>query len=327
MTWETRRAIQLDAQTKALLDEGKASGGPPLCDLPVAEGRQALEAMTLAMDIPRTEVAKQVERVIPGPDGDVPIRLYWPAKPQDGASLPILVFIHGGGFVFGSLDSHENVCRFYCARAGVIVLSVDYRLCPEHKFPAGVDDCYAALCWVAEHAKEIGGDRERLAVIGDSAGGNFSAVVCQMARDRGGPSIAYQVLVYPSVDFSVEADYESRRQFGNGDYFLGQRDIDWIREIYLENEADAVDPKVSPILAEDMSGLPEALVITAGFDPLAGEGRAYAERLQSAGVPAEHRCFDSTIHGFMAFAGKVDAGKEGLEFAAGRLREKLGGHA
>lgn len=319
--------MQLDAQTKALLDEGKASGAPPLCDLPVDEGRQALKAMTLAMDVAVTEVARREERTIPGSGGNIPVRIYWPEVPEDGERLPVLLLYHGGGFALGDLDSHENVCRFYCGHAGVIVISVDYSLSPEHEFPAGVDDCYAALCWAAENAEDIGGDSDRLGVIGDSAGGNLSAVVCQLAKARGGPSIAYQVLVYPAVDFSLDADYESRRQFGTGDYFLGQRDIDWIREMYLADMADAVDPRASPILTDDLSGLPEALVITAGFDPLADEGKAYAERLKGAGVPVEYRCFESTIHGFMAFAGRLDVGKEGLELVANRLRETLGAHS
>jgi len=316
--------MKLDDQTAAILAQGKETGAPPLYELSVSDARAALKEMTMAVDAPKMPVAKRDERTIPGPRGDIPIRIYWPCTPP-GAVLPILVHFHGGGWTLGDMDTHENVCRYYCANADVIVINVDYRLAPENKFPAGVDDCYAALVWAAENAGKIGGDPNRIAVIGDSAGGNLSTVICQLAKARGGPKIAFQALVYPAVDATPEADgkYASRKDFGAGEYFLGQEDIRWLKEQYLENPDQAADPRVSPILAQDLGELPPALVITAGYDPLCDEGKAYADQLAAAGVQVEYKCFETTIHGFMSFSGAIDAGKEGLALAASRIKAVL----
>ena len=203
--------------------------------------------------------------------------------------------------------------------AGVIVVAVDYRLAPEHPFPAGVDDCYTTLCWVYQNASALGGARELVAVGGDSAGGNFSAVVCQMARDRNGPSIALQVLVYPAVSAAVDSVYSSRSQFGGGEYFLSTQDFLWFNQLYLTSPKQEKDVRVAPILADSLRGLPPALIITAGFDPLKDEGRHYYERLIADGVDAQYKCFETTIHGFMSFAGQISAGLEGLQTVASQL--------
>jgi acetyl esterase/lipase len=315
--------MELDKQTAAILAQGAETGAPALYELPVAGARIALREMSFALDAAETPVAKREERAIPGPNGEIPIRIYWPDAAA--GALPILLLYHGGGWTLGDMDTHENVCRYYCANAGVIVINVDYRLAPEHKFPAGVDDCYAALEWTAEHATDIGGDASRIAVTGDSAGGNLSAVMCQLAKARGGPRIAFQALTYPSIDLSEEANkkYASRKEFGGGEYFLGRKDFVWLIGLYLEDAALVRDACVSPILAEDLSGLPPALVITAGFDPLHDEGKAYADRLAAAGVPVEYKCFETTIHGFMSFSGAIDAGKEGLALVANRVKAAL----
>jgi len=317
--------MELDKQTAAILAQGAETGAPPLYELSAPDARVALREMTFALDAAETPVAKREERSIPGPNGNIPVRIYWPETAD--SALPILLLYHGGGWTLGDMDTHENVCRYYCENAGVIVINVDYRLAPEHKFPAGVDDCYAALEWAGEHATEIGGDAARIAVTGDSAGGNLSAVVCQLAKARGGPAIAFQALAYPSVDLTEEANekYASRKKFGGGEYFLGDKDFVWLIGHYLEDMALLRDPRVSPILTEDLSGLPPALVITAGFDPLRDEGKAYADRLAAAGVPVEYKCFETTIHGFMSFSGGVDAGKEGLALVANRVKEALAG--
>ena len=213
------------------------------------------------------------------------------------------------------------MARYYCAHGGVIVVSVDYRRSPEHKFPAAVDDCFAALSWAAGHGDELGGDTTRIAVTGDSAGGNLAAVVSLLARDCGGPVIAAQILAYPVVDMHLDADYASRTKFGDGDYFLSRNDMAWLTDMYLERPDQADDVRASPMLAEDLSGLAPALILTAGHDPLADEGRAYGERLKAAGVPVEHVCFEGTIHGFLSFAGALDAGKQGLARVARRLAD------
>ncbi len=315
--------MTVDKQTAAILAQGAESGAPALHEMPAPEARRALKEMTIAVDAPKTPVAKVEERTIPGPNGEIPIRIYWPDATAD--ALPVLLLYHGGGWTLGDMDTHENVCRYYCANAGVIVINVDYRLAPEHKFPAGVDDCYAALEWVGAHAAEIGGDASRIAVTGDSAGGNLSAVMCQLAKARGGPMIAFQALVYPAVDLTDDANdkYASRTSFGGGEYFIGRKDVVWLKGNYLDQHTLASDPRISPILTEDLSGLPPALVITAGYDPLCDEGKAYADRLAAAGAPVEHKCFETTIHGFMSFSGGIDAGKEGLALVADRIKAAL----
>lgn len=315
-----------DAQTQALLDQVNTAGNPQLYELSVAEAREGLKTMTLAMDAPVVDILRHENRTLPGPAGDIPVRVYWPLEAEQALALPVLLLFHGGGFALGDLDTHHKMARYYCQRAGLIVLSVDYRRSPEHPFPAGVEDCYAALCWTAENAGELGGDPARIAVTGDSAGGNLSAVMCLLARQRGGPSIAFQALVYPVVDMRAEATFPSRDAFGAGGYFLSQRDMDWLNGMYYANpDEEARDLRSSPILARDLAGLPPALVITAGLDPLRDEGRAYADRLTQAGVAVRYRCFESTIHGFLSFSGALDAGKEGLDLVADTLREQLHG--
>jgi len=315
-----------DPQTQALLDQMAAAGTPPLCELPVAAARAALQALSRTLDVTRSGVGRTEDRDIPGPNGPIPIRAYWPSTKSTGAALPILLLFHGGGYALGDIDTHDNIARYYCAHAGVLVINVDYRRSPEHKFPAGVEDCYAALLWAAGHGDEIGANPARIAVTGDSAGGTFSAALCQAARARNGPSIAFQALVYPALDLSGGASYASRSALGGGEYFLSLKDIAWIREMYFADPAtEGMSPMASPLLAADLRGLPPALVITAGLDPLLDEGRRYHERLVAAGVASEYRCFDGTIHGFLSFAGVLDVGREGLALVADRVGKALHG--
>jgi acetyl esterase len=226
--------------------------------------------------------------------------------------------------VAGDLDSHDSVARHHARHGDAIVIAVGYRLAPESRFPAQVDDAWAALTWAAAHARSFGGDPDRIAVIGDSAGGNLAAVLTHAALDRRGPRIAFQVLVYPQVDLDLEKDSASRLQFGGGEFFLSRRDMEWFRAQYLTDPPRQVqDPRVSPLARPDMRGLPPALVVTAGCDPLHDEGQAYADALAHAGVPVEYRCFDSTIHAFVSFAGAIPAGMEALAFIASRVRAAL----
>lgn len=234
---------------------------------------------------------------IPGADGgSIPARHYRPAA---AAGAPLLVFFHGGGFVIGDLESHDELCRLICRDAGVHVLSVDYRLAPEHPAPAGVDDCYAAYRWSLEHAAELGADPACIAVGGDSAGGNLAAVVCRLSRADRVAAPVLQLLIYPVTDFV--GDTRSKVLFADG-FFLRKADMDWFRACYLNGSAlPAADPRVSPLLAEDLSGLPPALVLTGGFDPLRDEGTAYAQALAAAGVAVDHRRYGSLVHGFVNF--------------------------
>ena len=241
---------------------------------------------------------------VPGPAGAMRARHYTPVNDQGPSAgrEPLLVFFHGGGFVIGDLETHDGLCRLICRDAGVHVLAVDYRLAPEHKAPAAVEDCYAAYRWAVDHAAELGADPARVAVGGDSAGGNLATVVSRLARDdrdRGVPLPALQLLIYPATNFA--ADTRSKLLFADG-FFLTKRHMDWFRDSYLAGAPiDPSDPRISPLLAEDLSGLPPALLLTAGFDPLRDEGDMYAEALTSAGVAVDHRRYGSVVHAFTNF--------------------------
>ena len=317
--------MRIEPQTQALLEQMAASGAPPsLSDLPLAAARAALQEMSRAMGVARSEVARTEDREIPGPNGAVPVRIYRPAAVASGTAPPILLLFHGGGYALGDIGTHDNMARYYCAHAGVVVINVDYRRSPEHKFPTGFEDCYAVLSWAATRGGEIGANPARIAVTGDSAGGNFSAALCQAAQSRNGPAISFQALVYPAVDQSVGASYPSRRALGGGEYFLSLKDIAWISEMYFTDQArEGLSPLASPLLSSDLRGLPPALIITAGLDPLLDEARLYHERLVEAGVPSEYRCFDGTIHGFLSIAGALGAGREGLALVADRVGRAL----
>lgn len=258
----------------------------------VAAARGQLEALAAGFrkNIP---VAAVSDLAIPGPAGDIPARHYRPLE-GDG---PLLVFYHGGGQVIGSLDTHDDLCREICRRGGMHVLSVAYRLAPEHPAPAGTEDAHAAFRWAHEHAAELGADPTRVAVGGDSAGGNQAALVAHRAR-ADGPLPALQFLLYPVTNYRDQT--RSQTLFADG-YFLTRDDIDWFRVRYLSGDIGADDPRVSPLLADDLGGLPPALVVTAGFDPLRDEGRQYAEAMRAAGVSVDHREFGSLIHGFANF--------------------------
>lgn len=243
---------------------------------------------------------------IPGPEGPLPTRHYRP--PAEGAA-PLLVFFHGGGFVVGDIESHDGLCRMICRDAAIHVISVDYRLAPEHKAPAAVDDCFAAYRWALGHAAELGADKSRIGVGGDSAGGNLAALVALRSRDDGLPQPVLQVLLYPALDLSARTP--SRALFADG-FFLSGRDAKWFDGLYLDgSDLAADDARVSPLKAADLSGLAPALVLTAGFDLLRDEGNAYAAALRAAGVAVDHRQFGSLTHGFASVApfggGSADA--------------------
>ena len=263
----------------------------------VAVARSQLRKLSSMID---SGVAVEVENSsIPGPAGPLPVRRYTPADASDGEPRPLLVFFHGGGFVVGDLDTHDGLCRLLCRDAGVHVLAVDYRLAPEHPAPAAIDDCYAAYRWAVEHAAEFGADPSKVAVGGDSAGGNLAAVVSQLARNDAITLPALQVLFYPATDFS--SDTRSKTLFADG-FFLTKSDMDWFRDNYLAGSALAVDdPRISPLLAQDLAGLPPAMVLTGGFDPLRDEGNQYAEALAAAGVAVDHRQFGPVVHAFANF--------------------------
>jgi acetyl esterase len=267
-------------------------------------------------------VAEVRSLAVPGPAGDIPVRLYRPAGSSPDTPLPVLVYFHGGGWVIGNLDSHDGAARWLANRAGVAVASVDYRLAPEHVFPAAVDDCWAATSWIAEHGEELGTDPDRLVVGGDSAGGNLAAVMALLARDAGAPSIRLQVLVYPAVDARLQ--HASIDENATG-LLLTKHDIEWFYGHYGRGTVvQADDWRLSPLLSTSLEGVAPAYVLTAELDPLRDEGEAYAAALEAAGVPTQHRRFDGMIHGFFTMVGAVDAAEEAQEEVAKAIVTAVG---
>lgn len=308
--------MPIHPQCQAILDAMANADGPVVFDSrDPTEARRLYAAGTAVFAPPTPDLRSIEDRTVCGADTEVPIRVYTPDV--NSGELPVLVFLHGGGWVFGDLDTHDAMCRLLAHQAECLIVSVDYRLAPEHKFPAGLEDCLTALDWAAANAASIGGDPARLAIGGDSAGGNLAAAACQVVRDRGGPDIAFQLLVYPAVDFT--ADMTSPRSNGAG-YGLSDAAIAWMRDCYLNDPFDATDPRASPAMAKDLSGLPPALIQTAEFDPLHDEGKAYADALRSAGNTAIHINYPGMIHGFMRMGAMVDDAAMALDDAAKALR-------
>ena len=284
--------MTLDPRAKAYLDSLRTHGEmPDLRTISIEEQRKWMELLAKGQLGEAQAVSNVEDRTIPRSDGQISIRVYTPEGPRP---LPVLVYFHGGAFTMGSLESEDVVCRELANGANCIVVSVEYRLAPEHKFPVGVEDCYAATKWVAEHAQDLCGDSARIAVGGSSSGGNLAAVVALMARDRGGPPLVYQLLLYPVTNHAC--DTRSHLENGEG-YMLTREFIIWSWSLYLQNEAHGRHPYASPLQARDLSRLPPALVITAEYDPLRDEGEAYAVRMREAGVSAEYRRFDGLLHG------------------------------
>lgn len=309
-----RRAMPLDPLLQSMLEQ--LGNMPSLESLPVPQARAMLEAMS-ANHGEKIPLARVEDRKIPGPAGEIPVRLYTPEAP---GPLPILVFYHGGGWVLGSLETHDDLCRALARAVPALVISVEYRLAPEDPFPAGLEDSYAALVWASENAASIGGDPARLAVGGDSAGGNLGAVVCLLARDRNGPRIAHQLLIYPATDLrevDLRPDNVSLRENSKG-YMLTQDMMMWFSSHYITPERRQ-EAYASPFLVPDLAGLPPATVITAEFDPLRDEGEAYAARLREAGVAAEATRYDGMVHGFITMPMFRQA-REAIKLAAAALR-------
>jgi len=281
--------MPIDPRVQSFLNRLVTAEAPVLDS--VEEQRRAADAMVEAMLGRTPAVARVEELLVPGAEGRIPARLY---APQGAGPFPVLVYFHGGGFWMGNLGQCDATCRHLANAAGCMVVSVEYRLAPEHKFPAPVEDCYAAARWVAENARALGGDPTRVAVGGASAGGNLAAVVALMARDRGAPPLVYQLLQYPVTDCA----FDTASYLENPEPNILTRDtMMWCWGLYLPTEADGNNPYASPLRASDLRGLPPALIVTAEYDPLRDEGEAYAVRLREAGVPAEYVCLKGMIHG------------------------------
>ncbi len=317
METQASKPEQLHPALAAMLGEMEASNLPQIWQLPVAEARLFVSE---DVDHPYTETKSlySVEnREIPGPGGTIPLRIYIPREVKPDAPLPVLIFFHGGGWVLGNLDTYDRLCRYLCHPADCIVVSVDYRLAPEHKFPAAVEDALAATEWLAANAATFGGDPTRIAVGGDSAGANLSTVVAQLAKANGAPDLVFQLMVYPSIYMTPE--FPSRQINGQG-YLLTTEFINWCEQHYINSDADRADPRAAPGLTEDLSGLPPALIITAGFGPFVDEGYDYAQKLRAAGVEVEYTCYEDMIHGFISMLDVTEGGYKALDQSAISLR-------
>ncbi len=306
--------MPLHPTLQAMSDNAASSGRTGgLREGSVADARTAYSMMAaIGGELP--ELASVADQTVPGPAGDLAVRVYTPLG--DGP-FPVLVFFHGGGFTIGDLDSHDPVARQLCAQAECLVVAVDYRLAPEHKFPAAVEDSFAALEWVGANAASIGGDPSRIAVCGDSAGGNLSTVCALLARDAGGPALCFQALIYPTTD--ARGGYPSIDENANA-LMLSADTMRWFYEQYSGADGDRDDWRASPVLA-DLSGLPPALIITAEFDPLRDEGEAYAKALEAAGVPATVHRYDGMTHAFVQMAAMLEDARAAISEVADALRK------
>ena len=313
--------MPLDPQIEFVIGLVKKANAPEFWQLTPDQAREQylLRVAKLAVKEPifRTE-----DRRIPGPGSHIPIRIYTPREIKSGEKLPVLLWFHGGGFVIGSLDTHDSVCRMLANQADCIVVSADYRLAPEYKFPAAVEDCEAALKWLALHAVEFGADPQAIAVGGDSAGANLATVVAILARDAGHPKLAFQLLIYPCA--APEPEAPSHYKFAEG-YVLSRNTITWFFRLYQRNRADSNDFRFAPLVADDLANLPPALVLVAGYDPLRDEGVDYAKRLIESGNRVRLVNYEGMIHGFYLMGGAVDAAKRAVAESAQALREAFAG--
>lgn len=311
--------MPLDPQVQAMRERAIAAGAPPLYTLSIEEARAADLAAIQAAAGAGEPVHEVTDRHVPLPDGDLPVRIY---RPSDaGEPLPTVVYFFGGGWTLGSVDTSDEICRNLANAVPCQVIAVGYRLAPEHRFPAAVHDCYEATSWIADHAGEFGADPGRLAVAGDSCGGNLAAAVTLLARERGGPALAAQVLIYPNTDY--RGDTESMRENDDPALF-NRRSVAWYWGHYLAKPEDGRNPLVSPLLAGDLSGLPPALVITAEYDPLRDEGERYAQRLREDGVPVTATRYAGMVHGFFAMPGILDGALRARTEVVSYLRDRFG---
>jgi acetyl esterase len=308
----------LDPQVKQFLDVANSAGPLFLRAETPEQARAKMAALMAASPAPPAPIYRVEDRHIAGPASQIKVRIY---TPEGQPPMGVLVYYHGGGWVLGDLESHDGVCRALANGAGCLVVAVDYRLAPEHPFPAGAEDCYAATRWVVENAQSFGGDPSRIAIGGDSAGGNLAAAVAMMARDRSGPAISFQLLFYPVTDCAN--DTPSQKEFSGDGFVLSRADMEWFWGHYLASEADAANPYACPARAKSLAGLPPTLVITAEFDPLRDEGEAYADRLRGAGVEVIGRRYLGVIHGFASMPYVTALAQRALADVGADLRAAL----
>ncbi|MGQ0620927.1 MAG: alpha/beta hydrolase [Panacagrimonas sp.] len=309
--------MPLHPQVEGFMKQLAAVGGKPFHQMPVAECRAALAGLFGMMPPSTEKIASVDNRRIPGAAGDIAVRIY---TPEGAGPFPVLSYFHGGGWVLGDLDGYDPLCRELCGGASCVVVSVEYRLAPEHKFPAAPEDCVAAVKWVAANAVSLKGDASRLAVGGDSAGGNLAAVVAQRLRDENGPRLCAQLLIYPCTQ--LVGSTPSMIENAEG-YLLERKDMEWFAGHYLNSPADGRSINASPAFATSLAGLAPALVITAEFDPLRDEGEAYGDAMRKAGVDVTVSRYDGAIHAFFSFFGIMEPGRRAVDEAIRWLREQF----
>ena len=314
--------MALDPQAQAFLAQIAALGAPPTEAMTPAEGRVAARAYAGLGGEPE-DVASVEHRFVPGPTADLPVRIYRPAGAGDGP-LPGLVYLHGSGWVLINIEICDSTSRAMANRTGCVVVAVNYQKAPEHKFPIPFDDCYAATTWVFDNADELGVDRARIGISGDSAGGNLAAAVALKARDEDGPRIAHQLLVYPAVRYGWDTPSYIENAEGN---LLQRASMEYFWTHYVRSPTDGAHPYCSPLLASDHAGLPPAFIVTAGFDPLRDDGAMYAEKLRAAGVPVKLHNYEGMIHGFLWMSGIFDQSRALLDEIGEEVRAALGGRA
>ncbi len=311
--------MPVDPQVQMLLDLMAGAGQAPISEATLTATRESFPVLVAMTAGPGPDNVSVEDRSIPGPHGDIALRIYIPETADE--SRGVVVFIHGGGWTIGTAAGYDPIAKMVANDADVVVVSVDYRLSPEHPFPVPYDECWAALQWVVANGAELGADATRVAVMGDSAGGNLSAVMANRASANGGPNIAVQVLIYPATD----ANFDTRSYVDNAvGYFLERETMQFFWNCYTRSGADPLDPRLSPLREESLCGVAPALVITAEFDPLRDEGEAYAEALRTAGVEVEHTRYEGMIHGFAMMPAAVGAGATALAQATKAIRTAFG---
>lgn len=309
--------MPLETATKTLLNR-IAEMNLELTSTDICDVRSWCEEIQHNWDVPQVDVWREDDRVIDAPQGKIPVRVYWPKEAQSCTDLGLLLYFHGGGWIVGSPNISNNMCRHLCRFGQSIVVSVDYRLAPEHKFPAAVDDCQSALRWVISSAAELGANPAKICVGGDSAGGNLAAAICNLAKEE--LTVWKQLLFYPCLAMYDNHGYRSRELYGNGDYGLSDNDLRFMREQYVDRPSLYRDVRFSPILADLSAQIPSTLIIMPEYDPLRDEGMDYASKLQAAGVPVEFRLYEGVIHGFLTHAGAVGVGIQALNDIAAFLQ-------